>query len=146
MIYIKEIIYYCSPIFFGGCISVIAINIDKFLIIALLDERELGIYWLAFSLSHILVILRELISRLLLPILSKQDNDKSKILIFEKLNAYLQVFGALSCIAITFWSDIVLNLILGETITLPISFIAGVSFISGSLTGSLIKINLYSEK
>jgi len=38
------------------------------------------------------------------------------------------------------------NLILGETITLPISFIAGVSFISGSLTGSLIKINLYSEK
>ena len=38
------------------------------------------------------------------------------------------------------------NLILGETITLPISFIAGVSFISGSLTGSLIKINLYNEK
>ena len=38
------------------------------------------------------------------------------------------------------------NLILVETITLPISFIAGVSFISGSLTGSLIKINLYSEK
>ena len=38
------------------------------------------------------------------------------------------------------------NLILGETITLPISFIVGVSFISGSLTGSLIKINLYSEK
>ena len=37
------------------------------------------------------------------------------------------------------------NLILGETITLPISFIVGVSFISGSLTGSLIKINLYSE-
>ena len=38
------------------------------------------------------------------------------------------------------------NLILGETITLPISFIVGVSFISGSLTGSLIKINLYNEK
>ena len=37
------------------------------------------------------------------------------------------------------------NLILGETITLPISFIVGISFISGSLTGSLIKINLYSE-
>ena len=34
------------------------------------------------------------------------------------------------------------NLIFGETVALPISFIVGVSFISGSLTGALIKINL----
>jgi len=33
------------------------------------------------------------------------------------------------------------NLIISETIVLPISFIVGVSFISGSLTGSLLKIN-----
>ena len=31
------------------------------------------------------------------------------------------------------------NLIITETITLPISFIVGVSFISGSLTGNLLK-------
>ena len=33
------------------------------------------------------------------------------------------------------------NLILNETVVLPISFIVGVSFISGSLTGSLLTIN-----
>ncbi len=34
------------------------------------------------------------------------------------------------------------NLIIKETINLPISFIVGISFISGSITGSIIKTNL----
>ena len=38
------------------------------------------------------------------------------------------------------------NLIFSETVKLPISFIIGVSFISGSLTGSLFKISLKTEK
>ncbi len=33
------------------------------------------------------------------------------------------------------------NLIIGETIRLPISFIIGTSFISGSVTASLLKLN-----
>ena len=38
------------------------------------------------------------------------------------------------------------NLILSETVALPISFIIGVSFISGSLTGSLITTNFINQK
>ena len=38
-----------------------------------------------------------------------------------------------------------LNLILGETIKLPISFIIGVSFIGGSLTGSVLATNLENK-
>ena len=38
------------------------------------------------------------------------------------------------------------NLILSETVSLPISFIIGVSFISGSLTGSLLTINFANQK
>tara|TARA_B100000242_G_scaffold293708_1_gene272697 strand:+ start:2090 stop:2245 length:156 start_codon:yes stop_codon:yes gene_type:complete len=38
------------------------------------------------------------------------------------------------------------NLILSETIRLPISFIIGLSFISGSLTGSLLTGNLIIKK
>ena len=34
------------------------------------------------------------------------------------------------------------NLIIKETINLPISFIIGISFISGSITGSIFKTNL----
>ena len=33
------------------------------------------------------------------------------------------------------------NLIIGETVKLPISFVIGISFISGSLLGSLLNIN-----
>ena len=38
------------------------------------------------------------------------------------------------------------NLILSETVSLPISFIIGVSFISGSLTASLITTNFINQK
>ena len=37
------------------------------------------------------------------------------------------------------------NLLITETITLPISFIIGVSFISGSLTGNLLKMDLNNK-
>ena len=38
------------------------------------------------------------------------------------------------------------KLIGNETVNLPISFIVGMSFISGSLTGSLVKLNFTTEK
>ena len=39
-----------------------------------------------------------------------------------------------------------LNLILSQTIKLPIAFIIGVSFISGSLTGSLLTNTFMNQK
>ena len=39
-----------------------------------------------------------------------------------------------------------INFPFGETVTLPISFISGISFIAGSLTGSLITNNLGRQK
>ena len=38
------------------------------------------------------------------------------------------------------------NLVTAETISLPLSFIVGVSFIGGSLTGSLCQINIIDKK
>ena len=38
------------------------------------------------------------------------------------------------------------NLILSETVKLPISFVIGISFISGSLAGSLITTNFINQK
>jgi len=34
-----------------------------------------------------------------------------------------------------------LNVLIGETVSLPISFIIGISFISGSISGSLLNID-----
>ena len=38
------------------------------------------------------------------------------------------------------------NLLIGESVKLPISFVAGTSFIAGSLTGSFLKIDVSNEK
>jgi len=38
------------------------------------------------------------------------------------------------------------NLLVGETIRLPISFITGISFIAGSLTGSFLTFNSNIKK
>jgi len=38
------------------------------------------------------------------------------------------------------------NLLIGESVSLPLSFVVGISFISGSLIGSLITNNLSSQK
>ena len=38
------------------------------------------------------------------------------------------------------------NLLIAETVGLPISFIVGISFISGSLLGSLITNNIRTKK
>ena len=39
-----------------------------------------------------------------------------------------------------------INFFVGESVSLPISFISGISFIAGSLTGSLITNNLSRQK
>ena len=38
------------------------------------------------------------------------------------------------------------NLLIGESVKLPISFVVGMSFIAGSLTGSVLRIDLNNEK
>ena len=38
------------------------------------------------------------------------------------------------------------NLLIGESVRLPISFVTGISFIAGSLTGSFLRIDLSNEK
>ena len=38
------------------------------------------------------------------------------------------------------------NLLINETVNLPISFIVGISFISGSILGSLISVKLIGQE
>ena len=38
------------------------------------------------------------------------------------------------------------KLLIGETVSLPLSFIIGISFISGSVSGSLLTINFNRKK
>jgi len=110
----SDILSYCLPLFVGGAIGFIILNVDRMLVTSFLGERELGLYHLAFTLSHTPFILRELIARFLLPIFSKQDCNEKKIQIFGKLNGILQIFSVLSAILVTYWSDVLFQLVFGE--------------------------------
>ena len=39
-----------------------------------------------------------------------------------------------------------INLIINETVNLPVSFIVGISFITGSLTGGILSSNFHNKK
>ncbi|WP_342665515.1 hypothetical protein [Prochlorococcus marinus] len=39
-----------------------------------------------------------------------------------------------------------INLIINETVNLPVSFIVGMSFITGSLTGGILSSNFHNKK
>ena len=39
-----------------------------------------------------------------------------------------------------------INLIINETVNLPVSFIVGISFITGSLTGGILSSNFLNKK
>ena len=43
-------------------------------------------------------------------------------------------------------NKIKVKLLIGETVNLPISFIIGMSFIAGSISGNLLTINFNSKK
>ena len=38
------------------------------------------------------------------------------------------------------------NLLINQTVSLPVGFIVGISFISGSLVGSLLKVNFKDDE
>ena len=89
---LSNLFRYSLPIYSGVVISFVGNNIDKIVISALLGAREMGFYWLAFSLGHMPIIFRELIARLTLPILAMQDSIPAKIKVFDKINGIYNYF------------------------------------------------------
>ena len=112
--HVSSLVRYSLPIYAGVVLSFVGSNIDKIVISALLGVREMGFYWLAFSLSHIPVIFRELIARLILPILAMQDSISAKVKVFDKLNGILQLLSVISAVFVLYWSDILIDFVLGE--------------------------------
>ncbi|MDC1111517.1 oligosaccharide flippase family protein [Alphaproteobacteria bacterium] len=112
--HVSSLVRYSLPIYTGVVLSFVGNNIDKIVISALLSVRDMGFYWLAFSLSHIPIIIRELIARFILPILAMQDSISAKVKVFDKLNGILQLLSVISAVFVLYWSDILIDLVLGE--------------------------------
>ncbi len=113
-IYFKDFLDYCLPLFVGGTLSFLVVNLDYIIVTSLMGEKELGIYWLAFSFSHLLIVARDVFARYILPILSDQNSKEGKLIIFNKINGALQILGAFLAIFVTFWSDYLFTLLFSE--------------------------------
>ena len=139
----RSFLTYCWPIYVGGLISFGATNIDYFLVTSFMGQEKLGFYWMAFSLSGVILILRDITTRIMLPILSMQDSNEMKISIFDDLNGLIQLFSVFSAILVTYWSSYFFNIILGEKWTDSILlfiflYYAAVFKLSGGLCGALL--------
>ncbi len=134
---------FCWPIFLGGLIGFIGTNADYYLVSTFMGPEQLGIYWMAFSLSSILLIFRDAITRLLLPILARKPSKADKIFLFKNLNGALQVAGVLSAIIITYASEFLFTNILGDkwiesAIIFVVLFFAAVYKLIGGICGALL--------
>ncbi|MDC1525557.1 oligosaccharide flippase family protein [Gammaproteobacteria bacterium] len=105
---------FCWPLFLGGLISFVAVNLDYYLVSTLMGPEQLGLYWMAFSLSSIVLVIRDVIYRLLLPILAKKPSTEERVSIFNNINGAMQIFGVLSSLIVAHFSTFFFSFVLGE--------------------------------
>jgi O-antigen/teichoic acid export membrane protein len=105
---------FCLPLLLGGLFSFFSVTADIWIVNNLLGSFELGLYWLAFSMSHILLALRAVINRMLLPVLSNEVRPEKKIELFGALNGLLQLAVVGIIIFITYWGPDLFVLVFGS--------------------------------
>ena len=137
-----KFISFSRPIFLSGIIGFFILNADYFLVTSLLGLRDLGLYWMAFSVAMILIAFRDVAAKFLLPILAKLPSIEEKNILFSKLNGIFQLGAVLIVIAVTFWSDYGFVYIFGmqwkESIPLFIVLVyAGLYKVMGGWSASL---------
>ena len=110
----KDFYLFSYPLYLVSIFSIILVNLDYFLVIALIGEQSLGIYWMAFSLSHIILNIRDIVQKILLPNLASYETQESKKAFFIKfMNQMLFILLFLSVLVTYIGNDLVL-LLLGE--------------------------------
>jgi O-antigen/teichoic acid export membrane protein len=107
-------IVFCFPLFLGGLISFFSVTADIWIVNNLLGSFELGLYWLAFSASHLVLSVRTLINRMLLPLLSQTVSPEEKIELFSRLNGFLQVAVVGVAVLVSYWGGDAFVLVFGE--------------------------------
>ncbi len=106
-------IIFCLPLFLGGVLSFFSVTADIWIVNSLLGPFELGLYWLAFSTSHLVLSARALINRMLLPFLSQAVSLEEKIELFSRLNGFLQITLVGITVFVSYWGPDAFVLVFG---------------------------------
>lgn len=135
--YSIEFLKFSLPLTLAACVGFATLNFDNLIIISYLQSEDLAFYWLAFSLSHVLISLREIVIKIIYPRLAAQDCREKKIQYFENVLALSQIAILPTGIFVLILSSEVLELFLGTewkavNLIFNLLFIAAmVKFVSG---------------
>ena len=105
---------FCLPLLLGGVLSFFSVTADIWIVNNLLGPFELGLYWLAFSTSHVVLSARALINRMLLPFLSQAVSSEEKIELFSRLNGFLQIAVVGVTVLVAYWGADAFVLVFGS--------------------------------
>ena len=78
----KDFLIFSYPIYFVSILSIFFTNLDYLILVTIVGEERLGIYWMAFSLSHIILSIRDIIQKILLPNLASQSSNLERNIFF----------------------------------------------------------------
>jgi len=106
---LKEVFKFGRPLILSSILVFIYGNFDYYIVDFLLDETQLGYYWLAFQTSHYFLNLRTGINKVIFPTFSRFCNEEDKFKAFHiATNIVSVLYLLLTIIILIFGKDIVL--------------------------------------
>jgi len=111
---IQGVLGFGWPLLGSSVLVFVYSNIDYYFVGYLLGEEQLGYYWLAFQTSHYFLNIRDAINSVVLPAITKMDNETEINSTFNKLTAITALIYIYPTIIILFYGGELIEIVFGE--------------------------------
>ena len=110
----NEALSFVKPLYWSAVIFTLYASFDYYILAALISDRELGLYWLAFQLTNYLLIIKTTLNNVLLPYYSKTEDKHLQISLLSNHTRLLTSFYFVLVVLCAIFSEIAIVTILGE--------------------------------
>ncbi|MCK4577731.1 MAG: oligosaccharide flippase family protein [Candidatus Marinimicrobia bacterium] len=111
---LRDIFRFCWPLMGSAVLIYFYWNIDYYIVARLLDETQLGYYWLAFQMTHYLTRFRHVINTVLFPTFSRIGDDEIIKKIFAALSDITFILFLIPIVILFFYGETVIVFIFGD--------------------------------
>lgn len=111
---LKDSLSFGYPLLVSGVLVFMSGNVDYYLVDLLLTEQALGLYWMAYQISHYLFFIRTGINKVLYPTLTKINNFKDQIKLFDLVSSITSLIYFLPVLIILFFGQEIIVFVYGE--------------------------------
>ncbi len=92
-----QVVRFGLPLTLSGIVAYLYSNVDNFMIGKLLGNKELGYYWFAFNIPHLLLAMHTNIGTVIFPAFSNIENDAQLKRAFEMVTKLSAIFFLFPC-------------------------------------------------